>query len=271
MSGANGDDLLERIYDALDQGDPGTAVDLARAALAIQQEDDPVLRLLWGLALLDLDRPAEAQEQLARAVELDPDDGEARANLAVALFRSGRFPDAAREARRALDAEPGLPDAHAIQALVLEREGRFDEADRHEARAAELDPDRFPRPERIPRSAFAAEILRARELLPERFRRLLDEVAVLVEPVPPDGVLFEENPPLDPELLGLFAGVPRTERNQFSGPGEMPPRILLFQRNLERHSRDADDLSREIAVTVYHELGHYLGLDEDQLGELDLA
>jgi predicted Zn-dependent protease with MMP-like domain len=265
------DDLLERIYDALDDGDPGTAADLARRALVEQQEDDPVLRLLWGVALLELDRPGEAAEHLARSVELDPDDAEAHANLALARFRSCRFAEAETAARRALELEPGLPDAHAVHALALERRGLFEEADRHEAKAADLDPERFPAPERIPRAEFEAEIVRAGARLPERFRKLLDEVAVLVEAVPPAPILFDEDPPLDPELLGLFVGVSLPERTHFDGPGGLPARILLFQRNLERHAGDLETLRSEIAITLYHELGHYLGLDEDGLDELDLA
>ena len=53
--------------------------------------------------------------------------------------------------------------------------------------------------------------------------------------------------------------------------GSLPPRILLFQRNLERQSRDLEDLRSEIAVTLYHELGHYLGLDEGELIAIDLG
>ena len=56
-----------------------------------------------------------------------------------------------------------------------------------------------------------------------------------------------------------------------TGGGGLPPRIHLFQRNLERFAVDREELQEEIAVTLYHELGHYLGLDEEELEELDLA
>ena len=51
---------------------------------------------------------------------------------------------------------------------------------------------------------------------------------------------------------------------------EAPPRILLFQRNLERFARDEAELRREIARTLHHELAHYLGFAEDEMVGLDL-
>ena len=51
---------------------------------------------------------------------------------------------------------------------------------------------------------------------------------------------------------------------------EFPPRILLFQRNLERYARDEAELRREIARTLHHELAHYLGFGEEDMAELDL-
>jgi len=263
--------ILEQIYDALDGGDPQSAEALARQALERQHEDDPVLRLLHGVALLDLDRPAEAAESLKRAIDLDPDDAEARSNLAVALFRSGRFAEATLEAERARADDCDLPDAHAILGLLAERRGSFEESDRFLNRAAELDPERFPPPVRLSRAEFEAEVRRAGARLPEDFRRHLDAVVLTVEDVPADELIFEGDPPLDPELLGLFVGVPLTERSHLALFGELPPRILLFQRNLERNAVDHDDLRDEIAVTVYHELGHFLGFDEAELAGLDLA
>jgi predicted Zn-dependent protease with MMP-like domain len=100
--------------------------------------------------------------------------------------------------------------------------------------------------------------------LPERFARHLEDVAVSVEDLPSEDVLQAEQPPLDPALLGLFVGTPRTEKSVFT-EGGLPPRILLFQRNLELNAVDEHELRDEIAITLRHELGHYLGLDEDEI------
>lgn len=269
MNGEPEDRLVEEIYDALDGGDPAFA--LARAKLALAGSgDDPVLLFLAGLARLEMDDPDGAIADLERAVELDPDDGEFRSILATALFRCGRFEEAADHARRVVESDPRHPAAHHVLGTTLEREGRFDEADRAFAKATRLDPDAFPPPVRIARSAFEREVVRAGELLPEAFRKHLDAVAVTVEDLPSDEILFAEQPALDPELLGLFVGRAIGE-SAFDGPGgDLPPRILLFQRNLERYADDERALRIEIARTLHHELAHYLGFEEDEMEGLDL-
>ena len=263
--------IVEAIYDALDRTDPERALSLALDALDRSEREDPVVRFLAGVALLEMGKPGAAVDELRRAAELDPEDAEFRARLALALFRRCSFEEARAEARRALEADESLADGHEVSALLLERRGSLEEADRHLARAHELDPERFPCPIRLTRQEFEREVALAGERLPEDFRRHLAQVAVTVEEFPSDAVLLQASEPLDPELLGLFVGVALSERSSFSTGGELPPRILLFQRNLERYAADPEELREEIVVTLYHELGHYLGLDEDELEELDLA
>ena len=117
---------------------------------------------------------------------------------------------------------------------------------------------------------FEREVLKARKMLDDRFRTLLDQVVVTVDQLPSDAVLQDDTPPLPPDLFGLFVGLPRTERSNFSSGGDLPPRILLFKRNLERCFSDPAELATQIAITLHHELGHYLGMDEDHLDELRL-
>jgi predicted Zn-dependent protease with MMP-like domain len=92
--------------------------------------------------------------------------------------------------------------------------------------------------------------------LPSEIAAGLRNVAVVVE---------EENAE-DPDLYGLFEGVPLTE----GGPdaGDLPNRIAIYRRPLEADFADEDELRDEIRITVLHELGHYFGLDEDRLAEL---
>jgi predicted Zn-dependent protease with MMP-like domain len=119
-------------------------------------------------------------------------------------------------------------------------------------------------------ATFDRELQVARDRLPGEFRRHLDAVHLIVDDIPDTALLQEEEPPLDPELLGLFVGSPLIERSSFSGTGgDLPPRIYLFKRNLERCVAEPDELAEQIAVTLYHELGHYLGLDEEDLEELE--
>ncbi|MCP3981977.1 MAG: tetratricopeptide repeat protein [bacterium] len=262
---------LETIYDALDAGEPDRALSLCRAAQAELPEPDPVLQFLCGIALLELDRPADSATELRRAVEIDPEDGEFRANLADALFRSGQFAEAQQEAQLAIECDANLPNAHYALALTLEREGRLDDADRSFASATRLDAEAYPAPQRWSVSEFERHVAAAADRLPEAFRKHLDQVVATVEQLPSDDIVFAEEPALDPELLGLFVGHPLPDRTTLSPGAELPARILLFQRNLERCFPDAEDLALEIVRTLYHELGHYLGLEEDELEAIDLG
>ena len=261
--------LVEEIYDALDDGSPERALASARIALHASP-DDPVLHVLAGVALLDLDQPEDAAETLARAIALDPDDAEFHAVRARALFAACVFDEAGREAGAAIALDARSADALSILAMLQERAGKQAEADAAYRAAAAIDPERYPMPVRLSREAFEGVVTRAAAMLPEEIRDRLDEVPVVVEDVPPEAILLDETPALDPELLGLFVGTAITERT-FASPGiESPPRILLFQRNLERFARDEAELRVEIARTLHHELAHYLGFAEEDMVELDL-
>jgi predicted Zn-dependent protease with MMP-like domain len=92
--------------------------------------------------------------------------------------------------------------------------------------------------------------------LPPRIAAGLRNVAVVVE---------EENAD-DPDLYGLFEGVPLIQGGP--GAGELPSRIAIYRRPLMADFPDERELREEIRITVLHELGHYFGLDEDRLTEL---
>ena len=85
----------------------------------------------------------------------------------------------------------------------------------------------------------------------------LAETKVKMEDLPPAGVANQGL------LLGLFYGIPRTEKSAFySSP---PDHIFLYQRNIEAISRSEADVRRQIRATLLHEVGHYFGLSEDEL------
>ena len=82
-------------------------------------------------------------------------------------------------------------------------------------------------------------------------------------------VVVEDKHPEDPDLYGLFDGIPLTEGGP--APGELPNRISIYRQPLEDDFEDLDELREEIRITVLHELGHYFGLDEARLSELGYA
>jgi predicted Zn-dependent protease with MMP-like domain len=79
-------------------------------------------------------------------------------------------------------------------------------------------------------------------------------------------VVVEDERDGDPDLLGLYEGIPLTERSSYSGA--LPDRISLYRIPLCLHAEDTDDLVAEIRVTVMHEFGHHVGLEEDRLHQL---
>jgi predicted Zn-dependent protease with MMP-like domain/Flp pilus assembly protein TadD len=184
------------------------------------------------------------------------------------LFELGRFEDA----RRALDTAVAMdPEAgHAIyhHALVLERLEASEDAERAFAKANALDPERYPMPVEVDESFFRSAAAQALENLPRSIREYVEDVPVLVEDWPSRELLSQEN--VSPQILGIYMGVPRTEKEVTAQPQDLT-RVVLFKRNLEKICRDQDDLIEQIQVTVRHEIGHHLGLSEEDLERLGLA
>jgi len=264
-------ETVDAIYEALDRQDPASAWELTRRALN-EVGEDPVLHYLGGQALLELDRTTEAVAEFSRACSLDADDPEYRIYHGWALFRACRFGEALREVERPGTSLSPLPERHYVRGLCLERAGETEAAETEFARAARIDPESFPLPLRLVEADFERQLDLARAALDDTFRKHLDTVTVIVEELPSDALLLEEDPPLDPEhLLGLFVGVSLDRQSSFSAGGELPPRIHLFKRNLERFSASEGDLLEQIRVTLYHELGHYLGMTEEELEDSGYA
>jgi len=103
---------------------------------------------------------------------------------------------------------------------------------------------------------FDDHVKAALDSLPPRIAAALDNVAVVVEDEHPD----------DPDLFGLYEGIPLPERGDMAGA--LPDRITIFRLPLEDEFAEPRELEREIRITVLHELGHYFGLGEDRLAEL---
>lgn len=213
-----------------------------------------------------------AEAALARAVSEGATDHDRRWPMArgeLALQR-WRLDDAEREFR-ALLARARRADACSGLAVVRELQGDLDEADRLFAEASRLEPDVYPPALRIDADEFAAVVDEAILDLPPEFQALLEESEVVVAPAPTlELVVPGAEAETPPELLGLFCGASRLDRSA-ELPGEEPSVIFLFQRNLERACGDLDELRDQIRITLYHELGHLLGFDEDGVHELGLG
>lgn len=119
------------------------------------------------------------------------------------------------------------------------------------------------------RLRFSRRVDYALKRLPIKVQAFLDNIAIVVEEEPgePFGV---DNNGCTEELFGLYHGVPRIER--FGGDSmTVPDQISIYRGPLERAFGTGPDLDDQIRVTILHEVGHHLGLDEARLEELGLA
>jgi predicted Zn-dependent protease with MMP-like domain/Flp pilus assembly protein TadD len=223
--------------------------------------------LAWieGVALNQLGRSTEALARLAEAEEAAPDSVDVHLERGFALYELCRFDEAREALLRAEGLDPDEPWTQHQLGLVAERQGRHDEARRRLDRARKLAPEDFPRPIALSPAAFDGAVEDALRSLPEPVRRYLSNVAITVEDVPTDDDLLASDPPLSPAILGLFRGAPYGQKASMDPWSHFPSSIVLYQRNLERFARSRKDLIEQIGVTLLHEVGHFLGLDEEEL------
>lgn len=254
-------------------GDPeatAQAVNLAqRGAEAARQEGDDEERvdflLAQGIALNQLGESARALVALDAARDLVPGDVDVIFERAYALFQLCRFADAQDALERTLTQDPEHPGAHQYLGLIAERAGDDRLAERHFERARQAAPEDFLPPVVLSQEAFDRAIEEALEGLPRRIRKYLENVPISVEEIPAEADLVEGETPLSPEILGLFQGTPVTEQSVQDPWSLFPSSISLYQRNLQRCAGTRDELIEEIGITLVHEVGHFLGLDEDEL------
>ena len=259
-------DPLERAWDAYSEG----RLEDVLERLGDCATDDAARYQLECLVRVELADLAGARGALERAQALGADPaevGQVQATAWLALYE-WRVADA-RAALEALLADERTPEVLDRLALCLELEHDFAGADRLLAEAERLDPEVFPRPPRLSEGEFDAVVRRAIGRIEGPYAKALETTAVIVEAVPWRELLaggdVAETPP---DLLGLFVGPSELDGHESA---EMPPTIFLFQRNIERASRDQDDLSEQIEVTLYHEFAHLLGFDEEGVDEIGLA
>jgi predicted Zn-dependent protease with MMP-like domain len=96
----------------------------------------------------------------------------------------------------------------------------------------------------------------------------MHNIAVVVEDEPSAELLAEMEIEPPDTLLGLYQGTPLTERSWDFG-NRLPDRILIFQGPHERDADDEDDLVTAIGETLIHEIGHYFGMSEEQIEEIE--
>jgi predicted Zn-dependent protease with MMP-like domain len=109
----------------------------------------------------------------------------------------------------------------------------------------------------VPDERFEELVAEALDGIPAELAARMDNVVVVVD----EGVAR-------PHLLGLYEGIPLTERRDYGVGMVVPDRITIFRRPILRMCRTEDDVVRQVRITVIHEVGHHFGIDDDRLHEL---
>ena len=119
------------------------------------------------------------------------------------------------------------------------------------------------------RDRFKTLVQEAIDSIPPRFAREINNVAIVIEERPSPEVIEEMEMGPDEVLLGLYQGVPLTER-QWAHGNALPDRITLYQRCIEEDCEgDEDEIVVAIGETLIHELGHYFGMSEEEIMEIE--
>lgn len=251
---------------ALEQCDrllSGTA-ELPRPDRSLQAE----VLYLKSKALFYLDDLEGAVFLVRRAIKMIGDQAVYCAFEGQLLFELGRWEEARSVLEHASLLDPESPHVVYHLGLVAERMGDHETATSLFTRASSLDPHHYPMPAEVDDETFQAAVDEAVANLPRSIREYIDNVPILVEDYPDVSLVTQEN--VSPQILGIFIGVPRT---QAAVTEQIPDldRIYVFRKNLEKICQTQEDLIDQIQITVRHEIGHYLGLDEDALESLGLA
>ena len=111
---------------------------------------------------------------------------------------------------------------------------------------------------------FEAAVSDALNLIPPDIARTMDNVAVFIE----DDYTPRPGEDSDTVLLGLYEGVPLTERDSWWDAGSLPDRITIYRQPILDICSSREEVVEEVAVTVVHEIAHHFGIDDDRLHEL---
>jgi predicted Zn-dependent protease with MMP-like domain len=109
------------------------------------------------------------------------------------------------------------------------------------------------------REEFEDAVADALDCVPPELARMMSNVVVLVEDDPPAG---------DPGLLGLYEGIPLTERGSWWAAGSLPDRITIYRNPTLAACRSREQVVDEVRITVIHEIAHHFGIDDERLHEL---
>jgi predicted Zn-dependent protease with MMP-like domain len=120
------------------------------------------------------------------------------------------------------------------------------------------------RPPRLSLAEFEKLVEKAVAELPDEFKSRLENVLIAVEDEPTDEDYDLTDTPDDEDLFGIYRGPMRTEMTWDMLP-DLPPQVVVFRGPILRNTDTSREAVREIRDTIIHELGHYFGLEDDEM------
>ncbi len=123
--------------------------------------------------------------------------------------------------------------------------------------------------EKISREEFEKIVEVGMAAIPERFLKLLDNVVIMVEDQPTETQRKKFHLRHGWTLFGLYEGIPQSKRGDHY-TSVVPDKITIFQKPIEQAARDMADMEAIVKNTVWHEVAHYFGLDEQQVRAAEL-
>jgi Flp pilus assembly protein TadD/predicted Zn-dependent protease with MMP-like domain len=240
----------------------------SRRAQARRRRNAPLsadLAVLEAQALNDLGRSDEALGRIDAALRFAPGRGDALHEKGVALFDLSRFADARQVLTKALAIQPDDAYTHQMMGLTLEALGEIAMADAALEQARKLAPLELTAPILIPVEEFKREVDAVVATLPAEKKARVLAITIEIADLPDPADLAAVKPPFPPTILGLYRGPVGHAAQLPPQPGEDPPSIALYRKNLARAVKTRAELSEQIRDTLLHEIGHLEGLDEDDL------
>lgn len=262
------EDILDAIEDALDDGAYEDAV-LLTDVLLRRDADDAAALVLRGEALTECGRFTDALTVFRRVELLVPTWPDSEITQARVLMEMGRLDEAAPLAQRAVVRFPDGAAGHRTLAVVHELTGNESGACRHYERAHALDMS-FALPFRVSDDVFAATVERSMATFPAAIRDRFQNLEVHLQDLPDPEHARDEHTPLSMLILGYFDGTPLNHRSLNDPLSDLPSHVFIFKKNHERICHNLGELRMQIDITLKHELGHFLGLDEDDMERLGL-
>ena len=115
------------------------------------------------------------------------------------------------------------------------------------------------------RARFESLVAEALASLPRKFRERIENLAIMVEERPP---LRRSSRAPASTLLGIYHGVPLKDRGSYYG--NIPPDVIvIYQEPIERISASEEEIKERVREVVFHEVGHYFGLSEKDLRDIE--